>query len=178
MASPIAERSLQGAGVAAAIALPGSLLAGALISQYGFGLYPCEMCHWQRWPHWAALAIGLIALLLHRNGKGGIVRALIVLAAFCVAASGLIGGFHAGVEYGWWEGLSSCSTTPFANGGDPLEAIMNAPTIRCDVAQWKLWGVSLAGFNFLFSIAGAGLMLALALRRPADAGAVSGDSLA
>ena len=67
----------------------------------------------------------------------------IALAALAILASGLIGAFHAGVEYGWWEGLTAC-TSNIAGGGDPLEAIMNAPLIRCDVAPWTLAGISLA----------------------------------
>jgi disulfide bond formation protein DsbB len=41
---------------AIALLLPAFLLLGALGSQYLGGLYPCEMCHWQRWPHYAAVA--------------------------------------------------------------------------------------------------------------------------
>ena len=40
---------------ALALLLPAALLAGAWGSQLLGGLYPCEMCHWQRWPHYAAL---------------------------------------------------------------------------------------------------------------------------
>jgi len=134
--------------------VPAALLAGAYISQYGFGLFPCEMCWWQRWPHFVALGLAAIGFVAPPR------RLWIALAAFAVLVSGLIGGFHAGVEYGWWEGLTSCATAP-RGGGDPLEAIMNAPLIRCDMAPWALFGVSLAGFNFLISTAGALLIFAL-----------------
>ena len=36
-----------------------ALLLGALGFQYIHHLPPCEMCHWQRWPHIAAAVIGL-----------------------------------------------------------------------------------------------------------------------
>ena len=74
--------------------------------------------------------------------------------------SGLIGLFHAGVEYKWWEGFTTCSSA-VNYGDDPLAAIMNAPVIRCDTAPWTLAGISLAGFNFLFSVTGGLLVLAL-----------------
>ena len=35
---------------ALALLLPLALLAGAWGSQLIGHLYPCEMCHWQRWP--------------------------------------------------------------------------------------------------------------------------------
>ena len=46
-----------------ALGVPALLLAGAYVSQYGFGLFPCEMCWWQRWPHFAALALALVSTL-------------------------------------------------------------------------------------------------------------------
>ncbi len=139
------------AGLARSLALatPALLLGGAYISQYVFGLAPCEMCWWQRYGHFVALAFGLAAWL-----KPGAAW-LTALAGLAIAAAGLIGGFHAGVEYGWWQGLTACSAPATAGGGDPLEAIMNAPMVRCDVAPWSLFGVSLAGWNFLFSCAAA-----------------------
>jgi disulfide bond formation protein DsbB len=131
-----------------ALAVPLALLGGAYVAQYAFGLPPCEMCWWQRYPHFAALAFALLAFLR----PPGI--AWVWLAAIAILVSGLIGGFHAGVEYGWWQGLTACTSTELA-GGDPLAAIMNAPIVRCDVAPWSLAGISLAGWNFLVSLAAA-----------------------
>ncbi|MDE8651818.1 disulfide bond formation protein B [Novosphingobium album (ex Liu et al. 2023)] len=132
-----------------ALVVPAALLAGAYTSQYGFGLYPCEMCWWQRYPHFAAVALALIAFLIPPG------RVFVALAGVAIAISGAIGLFHAGVEYGWWEGVTACTANALDHGGDPLQAIMDAPVIRCDVAPWSLFGVSLAGWNFLFSGAGA-----------------------
>lgn len=140
-----------------ALLLPTALYGGALISQYGFGLYPCEMCMWQRWPHIAAIILAVLALILRAKAWSFL---LVIAAAIAVLVSGLIGGFHAGVEYGWWEGLTACATNLPA-GGDMLDSIMNAPLVRCDVAPWSLFGISLAGFNFLLSVAGAILILAM-----------------
>ncbi|MBL8649674.1 MAG: disulfide bond formation protein B [Sphingopyxis sp.] len=145
-----------------ALAAPLLLYGGALVSQYGFGLHPCEMCYWQRWPHQAAILLAVLALLLRRND--GAMRALTLLAAIAIAISGAIGIFHAGVEYGWWEGLTTCSTS--AAGPVTLDDIMNAPIVRCDVAQWTLGPISLAGFNAIFSLAAAAFVLTLLRRRP------------
>lgn len=143
-----------------ALIIPAGLLGGALISQHGFGLHPCEMCYWQRWPHEVAIGAAILGLLLGRRSVG---TSLAVVAAIAIIASGAIGAFHAGVEYGWWEGLTTCSTT--ASGGNVLDSIMNAPLIRCDQAQWTLAGISLAGFNAIFSILGGGLVLWLLGRK-------------
>jgi disulfide bond formation protein DsbB len=134
-----------------ALLIPAGLLGGALISQYGFGLYPCEMCHWQRWPHYAALVPAIAAFLVRGRGRDT-QRVLIAIAALLIAISGAIGILHAGVEYGWWEGLTRCSSP---TGARTLDDIMNTPLIRCDVPQWTLFGLSLAGYNAIFSLGGA-----------------------
>lgn len=144
-----------------AILLPVALLGGAIGSQYLGGLHPCEMCMWQRWPHLAAIGAALAAIVLRRNPPMS--ATFTALAALAILTSGVIGAYHAGVEYGWWEGFTTC-TTIRPVGGDMLEAIMNAPLIRCDQAPWTLAGISLAGFNALFSIAGAALILLLVRR--------------
>ncbi len=137
-----------------ALGVPALLLGGAYLSEYGFGLPPCEMCWWQRYPHFAAVGLALLSTVTAPK------RLLIALAAFAVLVSGLIGGFHAGVEYGWWEGLTSCATLDLG-GRDPLDAIMNAPLVRCDEVPWSLFGISLAGWNFLISTATAIAIFAL-----------------
>ncbi len=144
-----------------ALLLPVSLLAGAYGSQYIGGLYPCEMCWWQRYPHFAAVAIAVIAFGV---GNAALRKTLVALAALAVATSGVIGGYHAGVEYGWWEGLTACTATISGTGDDLLKSILNAPLVRCDVAPWTLFGISLAGYNFLLSFGGAALILAMIWR--------------
>jgi disulfide bond formation protein DsbB len=135
-----------------ALLLPAALLAGAFGSQYIGGLAPCEMCYWQRWPHEAAVVIAMFTF----TGRSELTnRILLLLAATAIAVSGGIGVFHAGVEYGWWEGLTQCSTMPGAGGGNIIDDIMKTPLVRCDVPQWTLFGISLAGYNAIVSFAGA-----------------------
>ena len=149
---------------ALALFVPAALMAGALGAQFIGGLYPCEMCHWQRWPHYAAIAIALLAFAVRQQG---LAKLLVALAAFAILTSGAIGIFHAGVEYHWWQGITACSSTMQGSGGstdDILARIMKAPIVRCDAPQWTLFGISLAGFNALFSIAGGATILALLAR--------------
>ncbi|RJY09607.1 disulfide bond formation protein B [Aurantiacibacter aquimixticola] len=124
-----------------AFAVPALLLAGAYVGQYGFGLYPCEMCWWQRWPHFAAIAFAFLGTFAPPK------RFWIAIAAGGILTSGLIGAFHAGVEYGWWQGITGC-----ASGEVDL---MSFDVVRCDEAAWSFIGISLAGWNALLSIGGA-----------------------
>jgi disulfide bond formation protein DsbB len=148
-----------------ALLLPAALLAGAWASQLIGELYPCEMCHWQRWPHYAALVPAALAFLMRDRG---VARMLIVAAAAAIAVSGAIGVAHAGVEYHWWDGFTACTSTTSLDGLDAaarLDAILRAPIVRCDVAQWSIAGVSLAGFNAILSLGGAATILWLLARR-------------
>jgi len=140
---------------ALAVLVPAALLGGAYVAQYGFGLPPCEMCWWQRYPHFAAIGIGLLAFVIQPA------RVWTALAGLAIITSGLIGGFHAGVEYGWWAGITGCSTLP--SGADVMD--FSRPLIRCDVAPWSLFGISLAGFNFLISSTLGAAIVALAAYR-------------
>lgn len=146
--------SLRQANILALI-VPAGLLAGAYLGQYGFGLYPCEMCWWQRYPHFAAVALAALGFVASPR------QLWVALAGVAILVSGLIGAFHAGVEYRWWEGLTACSGTVGSAGGDPLEAILNKPLVQCDQVQWELAGISLAGWNFLVSTLGALTIFAL-----------------
>jgi len=69
--------------------------------------------------------------------------------------SGAIGIFHAGVEYRWWPGITRCAAA-MAGGSraDVFAQIMATPVISCDRPQWTLLGISLAGFNAIFSLLG------------------------
>ena len=135
---------------------PAALLGGALAFQYLGGLYPCEMCLWQRWPHVAALGLGLLAWGLRSN------RAVVALAALAVLVSAALGLFHAGVELKWWEGITACSGGSVGGSqADILASIVNTPLVQCDAVAWSLFGLSMAGWNAVlsFGIGGGALWL-------------------
>jgi disulfide bond formation protein DsbB len=144
-----------------ALMVPLALVAGAYGFQYIGGLIPCEMCWWRRYAHFVALGLAVLAFILP------VPRLMTALAGLGIAASGLIGAYHAGVEYGWWKGLTECtSVVKFGDeGGDPLAAIMAAPLIRCDVVQWKMLGISMAGYNAIVSGVAALAVFALLARK-------------
>src|SRR5438270_8880249 len=146
-----------------ALLLPLALLAGAFGSQYFAGLYPCEMCWWQRYAHIAAL--GIAALAFTAPGPSSRSRALTLLAALAIAVSGGIGVYHAGVEAKIFQGFMTCTATLHAGTtADLLRQIESAPLIRCDQVQWSFLGVSMAGWNAILSLGGAALILGLSLK--------------
>lgn len=125
-----------------------ALLLGAFGFQHLGGMAPCKLCLWQRWPHAAAILLGVAALVLPG-------RALPLLGALAALATAAIGGYHTGVERGWWEGPTTCTSGPV--GGispqDLLARIMEAPMVRCDEVPWEMLGLSMASWNMLASLA-------------------------
>ena len=161
--------SLSGPALARLIALllPSALLGAAYGSQYIGGLYPCEMCWWQRYAHFAALPFALLAFSAAAGTPRA--RAFTLMAALAIAVSGAIGVYHAGVELKIFEGLTTCaSTASGASTADLMKAILNAPIIRCDQVQWSFLGISMAGWNAIVSLSGAAAILFL-LRKGARA---------
>jgi disulfide bond formation protein DsbB len=136
-----------------------ALLAGAYIFQM-LGYAPCKMCLWQRWPHAAAVIIGIAFYALKQ-------RALLWLGAIFATITAGIGYFHAGVEQGWWKGPNSC-TSGSIEGLTPdqlFEQIMAAPLVRCDEIAWALGGISMAGWNGILSTLLALIWIKAALQK-------------
>jgi disulfide bond formation protein DsbB len=79
-----------------ALLVPLALVGAAIASQHLASLYPCEMCYWQRYAHFAA--IPLAALAFTARAPAPRARVFTLLAAFAIAVSGAIGIYHAGVE--------------------------------------------------------------------------------
>lgn len=147
-------RSLRAADIALGMGLASlALILGALGFQYIGGIAPCEMCHWQRWPHIAAAVIGIVVVPLARQRA----RALAWIIVALVLASGFIGLYQAGMQWGILPGPASCSGHRFVVGSTMT------PDVQCDVVTWALFGLSLAAYNAIFSflIAGLGAMALL-----------------
>ncbi len=124
-----------------------ALLLGAWAFQYVGGLAPCKMCVWQRYPHSAAIVIGALALALPT------VRLLPLAGALAALTTAAIGLFHAGVEQGWWEGPTSCTSGDIGglSAQELMDQIMSAPLVRCDEIPWQMLGLSMAGWNAVIS---------------------------
>jgi disulfide bond formation protein DsbB len=141
-----------------------ALIMGALCFQYLGNLPPCEMCHWQRWPHIAAAITGIIGGALIASGRldSRLAVPVAALTLLLILASGTIGAYQAGVEWQWWSGPAACTGPRIILTGT-LD--LNHPVVRCDVAAFRLFGISLAGYNALISFATALAGAALLARK-------------
>ena len=135
------------------------ILGSAMLSQYIGGLKPCTLCIYQRVPYGLTIALGLLALLSGRLMAPPRLRSqakrILYLSALMFLVGGGIAGFHVGVEEGWWEFASTC-TSGSSEGLTPEELrkqLLSTPIVRCDEVQWSMFGISMAGYNFFISTA-------------------------
>ena len=138
-------------GAAAGSAL---LLIAALLFQYAGGLAPCPMCIWQRWPHGVAILAGIGMLVLP-------MRAWALLGAGAMAVNAGLGGYHTGVERGWWPGPDSCTAPDLGamDAGALVDQLLATEVVLCDEVAWQMFGLSMASWNALASLALALLWL-------------------
>lgn len=137
-----------------------ALLGGAFAFQYIGGLAPCQLCLYQRWPHAAAILIGVLALATGWRG-------LAWFGALGALATAAIGVFHVGVEQLWWEGLATCTAGSISGIStadllDPTKDV--AAVVRCDEIAWQMLGISMAGWNVILSVGLAAIWVAAARR--------------
>jgi disulfide bond formation protein DsbB len=148
----------------AVAALGFALLAGAYAFEYLGGLRPCPLCLEQRVPWYVLIVLGGAIFGAAKAGAPRYVTIALYAVAVAVALwSVYLGGYHAGVEYKWWLGPQTCTGTTLPDDGPLLGGIDASDVVRCDEIPWDLFGISLAGFNFLFSLV-AVMLAGLGLR--------------
>ncbi|MEO8242114.1 MAG: disulfide bond formation protein B [bacterium] len=141
-----------------------ALLAGAFAFQYIGGLAPCHLCLQQRYPHAAAVVIGVVALLIP---AGIAARTLPWLGAAAALTTAAIGAYHSGVERHWWQGPTTCTSGPIGglSADDLLAQIQAAPVVQCDQVAWQMFGLSMASWNMLASLVLVAIWIMAARKR-------------
>lgn len=128
-------------------------LAFAYIGEYGFGLKPCILCLYERIPYAVAGVVALLAVVLPMAVR--VRAALIVLCAAVLLAGAGLAFYHVGVEEHWWTAVTGCAAElPTQFSIEDLQAQLQRSTLKpCDQVDWRLFGISLAGYNVLLSLA-------------------------
>ncbi|MEX2129657.1 MAG: disulfide bond formation protein B [Xanthobacteraceae bacterium] len=164
--APLSQRirtnplSVAGFGIAAAAA---ATLAGAWFFQLALGLDPCPLCLDQRVPYYITVPLGFLVGWLGRDPSRTLLARLgLVMLGFVLLVGAGYGAYHAGIEWGFWEGPAACAGgAPSTPAGDILSSLKGTQrVISCSEAAWRFLGISLAGYNVL--IAGALALLAFA----------------
>jgi disulfide bond formation protein DsbB len=157
------------APAALTIALIGAAaILGAYYFQYVVGLAPCPLCLEQRIPYYIGIPLALVVAFAASRRAPPLAIEIGFMALVLVFLYGAgLGVYHAGIEWKYWTGPAECTGTvnPFGGAGDLLSQIQNTSVVRCDEAAWRLFGLSLAGYNVLVSLLLA--LLAFFAARPA-----------
>ena len=126
------------------------LLGLAFGFQYVGDLQPCALCLYQRFPH--AIVIVLTVLAIFLSHRKPMFSWLMILTGLTLLMGGGIAGFHVGVEQHWWKGTAECGSSVTPTTLEALRAqIMSQPVQYCDRVSWTLFGISMAGYNLIFS---------------------------
>ena len=133
-------------------------ILGAWFLEY-LGYAPCELCLWQRWAYYAAIPLALLVALATPR-RPDLTRLGLGFLAVLWIGSMVFGVYHAGVEWKWWLGPSTCGSQAGFSGGLPD---LGAPVILCDTPAIRILGLSLAGWNALISL-GLALVAVVGLR--------------
>ena len=162
--SPVGRTSSPALVAALAIlVIAAATIAGAWYFQLVLGLQPCPMCLEQRYAYYLAIPLAaLTALAAGQDAPRWLVIGGLAVLALATLGNAVFGAYHAGVEWGFWQGPTDC-TGPVLDLGSAstlLDRLDKIKVVRCDEVQWKLLGVSLAGYNALLSL----LMAAIAVR--------------
>lgn len=137
-------------------------LAGAWFFQLVLDIRPCPLCLEQRYAYYLAVPLGaLVAWAAAKHAPRRVLVAGFALLALAALANAWLGAFHAGVEWGFWQGPTECSgpVLDLGKAGSLLDNLDKVKVIRCDEVQWRFLGLSLAGYNVLISLAMAALAI-------------------
>lgn len=146
------------AAIAALIIFIGSLatLLGVWFFQFVLKLPPCPLCLEQRVPYYVVIPLSLlVAVAALLRAPRSLVAAGFAVLLVAMLVSAALGAYHAGVEWRFWRGPTDCSgpMTDFTAKGPLLDQLKSIRVVRCDEAAWRFFGISLAGYNVLVSLA-------------------------
>ncbi len=138
-------------------------LAVAFYFEYALGYAPCQLCLWQRWAYYIGIPLALAAAL-------AVSRPLLLLVALIFAANAALGLYHAGVEWQFWAGPSTCGAGADSGAsGSLIDSLQTTRIVPCDRASWRFLGLSFAGWNMAICAALAALAFAGTRKRRAEA---------
>src|SRR5262245_41532704 len=80
-----------------------------------FGYAPCRLCLQDRYAYYFGVPALVIAFFAARAESFNLARLLLLLVGLAFLVNTGVGVYHAGVEWKWWAGPTSCS------GGTAME---------------------------------------------------------
>ena len=133
-----------------------AVVGGALAFEHIGGYIPCKLCLEQRTPYYVGAPLMLLAFIASAlHWPAWVTRALLAVGGLLMLYGLVLGVFHSGVEWAWWQGPTDCGAVagPVDTGGKGiLDAIEQFVPPSCDKAALRILGLSLAGWNAIASL--------------------------
>lgn len=130
-------------------------LAFALVMEHFAMLEPCILCIYQRWPYMATGFLGLVGLVLALKDAPKPAALMVFICGIVFLAGAAVAFYHVGVEQHWWRSAVEGCTVDFStigSGADLLAQIERTAAVPCDKVLWSMFGISMAGYNFVLSL--------------------------
>jgi disulfide bond formation protein DsbB len=123
-------------------------LIAAYIAEYGFNLFPCILCVYQRIPY-AVMALLLLLLLLFKKPVSQGILYVLMLVMLCELGIAL---YHVGVEQKIITQTAGCTDQIDTTSLEALKAeLLGKPHAPCDTPEWMFLGLSMASWNVLYA---------------------------
>ena len=120
------------------------------ILQYEYGILPCKICIWQRWPHIFNVFIALIII-----SSSSIPNYIMVLGLINMFLAFILALYHYGLEQNLWDNVFLCSGEIKFNDlstEEILKNLNNTPIKTCEIEAWNFLNLSLTGWNMILTI--------------------------
>ncbi|MDO1584125.1 disulfide bond formation protein B [Rhizobium oryzicola] len=144
-------------------------VGGALGFQYIGGYIPCALCLLQRQPYYYGIPVAIAGLAaIGIKLPTGVARLLLGIVGIMMLVGAGMGIYHSGVEWGFWPGPATCSTTAnglTTNAGNLLSDLNAVHGPSCTEASLRVLGLSFAGWNVIASLILATIALRGALKK-------------
>lgn len=146
-----------------------AVIATVLGFEHIGGYIPCALCLQQRVPYYVAIP-GLLLALVGATfmDRTTVLRIGLAFALVAMLIAAGLGAYHAGVEWAWWEGPTTCGAvaqSTFSNADSLLDQLATTRPPSCNEAAGRFLGLSFAGWNVVVSLVLA-IAAAFALRKP------------
>ena len=123
-------------------------ILSAYIIEYSLGHKPCKLCLYQRYPYFISIILILNILIIKKYIK----LSLLIVALVSLLGS-IIAFYHFGIEQGFFNESLVCeikNLDPNLSKEDILKQL-SEKLISCKTVTFRLFGLSLASINTIFS---------------------------
>ena len=124
------------------------VLVSAFIIEYRLGHQPCKLCLYERIPYFLSALLILKIFFI----KGYEKITLLILSLIFIISS-ILAFYHFGIEVGFFKESLACNieTSSQSVSKEQLLKQLNENALSCKNVSFKIFGLSLAAINTVFS---------------------------